>query len=545
MSIVLARPLRAALAGLTALGLLAAAGCGSNPDAPTAGAATGIVLADAYEDETLNPIAGYSETGYSKIYDGLVRPAPYQAGVLPALEPALATELPQASPDAREWTVKLRTGVKFHDGTDFDADDVVATYRAVLDPVSGSPLATSYDMLASVDKVDATTVKFTLRYPYAPFDRRLLLGIVPAESVATPGPADQSSLNDKPIGTGPYRLESWRKGNEQVLTANADYWGGEPAVRKLTVVIAADDNTRTQRTSAGEFDGAWLPPKLAATFADRDGYTVVAHPSADFRAVSLPTGHPVTGDPAIRLALNHAVDRDAMVKSILAGYGKPAYTPIPDTLGTFHNPQATFAYDPGKAGQILDAAGWRSGADGIRVKDGQRASFTLMYFPSETLRRDLGLAFTSDARKIGIEVNLEGVDRPQFRPRIPRDAGVLGGGDNPYDPDTQAYAALHSSYAQYDASNPFRNPSAYRNPAVDAALDAGRRSIDPAQRVTAYQDLQTSLTEAPSNVMLAFLDHTYVMKDGSWTGTRPVLEPHSHGVSWGPWWNLRDWKPVP
>ncbi|MEV0730100.1 ABC transporter substrate-binding protein [Polymorphospora sp. NPDC050346] len=543
MSSALSRPLRAALGGLTALGLLAAAGCG-NPDAPDgAGAATGIVLADAYEDSTLNPVAGYSETGYSKIYDGLVRPAPYQAGVLPAIEPALAAQLPEPSADAREWTVNLRTGVTFHDGSTFDADDVVATYRAVLDPVSGSPLAGSFEMLQAVDKVDATTVRFTLKYPYAPFDRRLMLGIVPAESVATPGPADASPLNEKPIGTGAYKLESWRKGSEMVLTANPDHWGGEPAVKKLTVVIAADDNTRTQRTGAGEFDGAWLPPKLAATFADRDGFSVVAHPSADFRAVSLPTAHPVTGDPAIRLALNHAVDRQAMVDNILAGYGKPAYTPIPDSLGTFHNPQATFAFDQARAGQILDAAGWVPGSDGIRVKDGQRAAFTLMYFPSETLRRDLSLAFTSDAKKIGIEVNLEGVDRPQFRPRIPQDAGLLGGGDNPYDPDTQVYATLHSSYAQYDANNPFRNPGAYRNEAVDAALDAGRRSVDPAERTRAYQDMQAELIKAPSNVMLAYLDHTYVMKDGDWTGTRPVLEPHSHGVSWGPWWNLRDWKP--
>ncbi|BCJ63510.1 ABC transporter substrate-binding protein [Polymorphospora rubra] len=538
------RSLRVVLGGLTALGLLAAAGCGSNPDAPDAAGATGLVLADAYEDPSLNPIAGYSETGYSKIYDGLVRAAPYQAGVLPAIEPALAAQLPQASPDAREWTVSLRTGVTFHDGSAFDADDVVATYRAVLDPTSGSPLASSYEMLQAVDKVDASTVRFTLKYSYAPFDRRLMLGIVPAESVATPGPADASPLNEKPVGTGAYKLESWRKGSEMVLTANPDHWGGEPAVKKLTIILAPDDNTRTQRTAAGEFDGSWLPPKLAATFADRDGYKVVAHPSADFRAVSLPTGHPVTGDPAIRLALNHAVDRQAMVDNILAGYGKPAYTPIPEALGTFHNPQATFAYDPAQAGQILDAAGWVPGPDGIRVKGGQRAEFTLMYFPNETLRRDLSLAFTSDAKKIGIEVNLEGVDRPKFRPRIPQDAGLLGGGDNPYDPDTQVYALLHSTYAQYDANNPFRNPGAYRNDAVDAALDLGRRSIDPAERTRAYQDLQAELIKAPSAVMLAFLDHAYVVKtDGAFTGTVPVLEPHAHGTSWGPWWNVRDWKP--
>ncbi|MGA3541672.1 ABC transporter substrate-binding protein [Micromonosporaceae bacterium DT194] len=528
----------ALVAGLAVLGLLAA-GCTDPRD--SASDPGSIVLADAYEPETLNPIAGYSETGESKIHDGLFRIASAGADGRPRIEPALAAAPAEISADAREWTITLRDGVRFHDGSAFDADDVVATYRAILDPAVSSPLVSSYEMIDSVEKADGNAVRFRLKYSYAPFDRKLLLGIVPSEALATPAPVTESAMNNAPVGTGPYKLESWRKGSQLVLVANDAYWDGVPQVKKLTYVIAADDNTRAQRTTSGEFDGAWLPPKLAGTFADTDGYTVVAHPSADWRSVSLPAGDPVAGDPAIRLALNHAVDRQAMVDSILAGYGAPAYTPVSDAFGDYHDAAVTFAHDPAKAEQLLDAAGWQTGADGIRVRDGKRAAFTLMYFPTDILRRDLSLAFASDAKKIGIEVSLDAVDRPQFRPRIPADASLVGGGDNPYDPDTQLYPTLHSRYADHDAANPFRNPSGHRDAEVDAALDAGRRTTDEAARQEAYRTVQAEYAADPSHVMLVFLHHTYVMKDGGWTGTTPVLEPHAHGVTWGPWWNIEDW----
>ena len=498
-----------------------------------------LVLADAFEPEAFNPVAGHGETGSSKVYDGLVRLVGGPG--LPELEPALAVELPRVDAAGTTWTVPLREGVRFSDGSAFDAEDVVATYRAVLDPVSASPIAGNYAMVESVSAPDSSTVEFRLTEPYAPFPTKLLLGIAPAEALATPGPAEESPLNTEPIGTGPYLLTE-RRGDRTVYTANPDHWDGAPEVEELVVVYVPDDNTRAQRMAAGEFDGTTLPPLLADRVGEADGLSVVGHPSADHRSVSLPAGDPVTADPAVRLALNHAVDRDAMVESILGGHGVPAYTPVPEVLGDAYAPDATFSHDPELARQLLDDAGWTVGTDGVRVRDGVRAEFTLMYFPEETLRRDLAQAFASDALAVGVEVDLEAVDRPQFRPRIPTDAGLLGGGDVPYDPDTQLYAALHSDYTRDGVGGPFDNPSDYVDPAVDAALELGRRSTDPAVRAEAYRTVQREFVTAPPAVMLVFLEHVYVMADDDWTGTVPVLEPHSHGVSWGPWWNLRDWR---
>ncbi|MBF6182052.1 ABC transporter substrate-binding protein [Nocardia otitidiscaviarum] len=510
--------------------------------APTTTDDGSLVLADGYELGGYNPIAGYGAAGEAKMYDGLLR---LRGGPgLPEFDPALAIAPPVAATDATVWTVDLRPGVKFSDGTDFDAADVVATYRAVLDPTSASEVRSSYEMIERVDAVDSDTVRFTLRYPYAAFPTKLLIGIVPSEAVATPGPAAESPLNTAPVGTGPYRLTELTP-ERAVLVANEDYWDGPPAVRKVTLVYVPDDNTRAQRMAAGELDGTTLPPLLARTFADRAGMTVSANTSADWRGVSLPSGHPVTGDPAVRRALNLAVDRRAVIDNVLGGYGRPAYTPIPEVYGEAHNPAATFDFDRERAAALLDAAGWRPGPDGIRVRDGQRAAFTVMYKSTDTLRRDLAQAFASDARRIGIEVDLEGLSWDRIEPRVERDAILLGGGDEPYDPDTQAYKTLHSAYLDPAVGSVYDNASRHADPAVDAALDRARRSTDPAARAAAYRDVQSAYIADPSYVFLAFLDHTYVTRDSNWVMSGPVLEPHTHGVAWGPWWSLHTWTRRP
>lgn len=509
------------------------------PASPRGGDGTALVLADGYELGNYNPVAGFGEAGEAKVYDGLVRLSGGQDTGIPALEPALAVTLPVPDTDARVWTVELREGVRFTDGTTFGPEDVVATYRAILDPASASPLATSYAMLESVAATGPRTVEFRLAYPYAPWPTKLLLGIAPSERL-TGGPAEQSPLNSEPVGTGPYRLVSLRP-DQAVYEANEDYWDGAPQVKKLTVVYVPDDNARAQRMAAGELDGANVPPLLANTFATRDGYEVVANTSADWRGVTLPAGDPVAADPAVRAALNLAVDREAMVTNILGGHGRAASTPVPAVYGDAHASGAVFPFDPARAERVLTDAGWVRGPDGIRSKGGVRAEFTVMYFPQDTLRRDLSQAFASDAARIGVRVNVEAVDRAVFPDQLATKAGLLGGGDLPYDPDTQLYSTLHSSYAQPGVGSGYDNASGYVNPDVDRALDDARRSIDPAARAADYRAVQTAYVVDPGYVMLVFLDHTYVLRSSDWTGRAPILEPHSHGVDWGPWWNLREW----
>jgi peptide/nickel transport system substrate-binding protein len=498
---------------------LGAGACTSKPTPPASGdlAGTSLVIAVAHEPESLNPLAGYAEHGAAKIYDGLVE---HRANS--SLRPALATDLPEPSPDGKSWTATLRKGVTFSDGTAFDAHDVAATYRAVLDPAFASPVRQRFPMLTGVQEVDQTTVRFDLSRPYAAFLDLLVLGILPSEALTKPGPVTATAAT--PPGTGPYKLTEWQHGQQLVLEANPSYFDGPPAIKKVTVEFIADDDARASRIREGKLDGTALPPNLARTFESANGLKVVAHQASDLRAIMLPPG-PVTGDPALRLALNYGIDRKALVDGPLAGKAVEVSTPMPDVLAEFVEPTAKFPYDVTKALDHLGEGGWQPGGDGIRVKDGAPAAFTLLYHSGDRLARDLAVAFAAAARGIGVQVTAEAADGAALAARSAKDAVLIDFG-NPFDPDLGLYDLLHGG----------------GNPTIDTALDTGRDATDPAQRAAAYRKLQRTYVGAPAMVVLAAPNHTYVMRD-NWNGYQQVVDADGTDLTWGAWWNLQKWTP--
>jgi peptide/nickel transport system substrate-binding protein len=519
-----------------AAGLVAVAGCSAPTGAGGAGGGSGdgrsIVIGAGSEQDTLNPILGFAPDGASKVFDGLIsRDANLQ------LVPALARAVPTSSADGLTWTARLRPGVRFSDGTPLSASDVVFTYQSVINPAVSSTIASNYDALAVVAAPDDHTVVFTLKYPYAPFGQRLALGIVPKKAFNGVD-INTAPFNTAPIGTGPYTVAEWRKGDRMVLKANERYWDGAPAIKTATVVFVTDDNARATRMAAGEFDATVLPPKLAKTYANRAGYRMVQSRSADYRGLGIPSELPFTSDPTVRLAINTGINRQAMIDTVLAGTGKPAATPISPYLGNWYDPNAVFRYDPAEAGRLLDRAGWVLGPDGKRARNGQPARLPVLYPAGDSLRKELALAAASDIARLGIDTPVEGTSFELMLKRQREAAGLWGGGD-PYDPDSAAYTLLHSRYI---GQRGYVNMTLYRDPAVDAALDAGRRTIDQIARKAAYDAFQAAYVADPGWAFLVFLDHTYVLKD-RWMGQAPQVEPHDHGLLHAVWWNLEKWTP--
>lgn len=516
---------------------LAAAACTGAPTPSASGRPdnTAMVLAEPVEPATLNPLDGYAPNGAAKIFDGL-----YEYQPDGSLRPVLAASAPVVSADGKSWTVTLRTGIRYSDGTPFAAIDVLATYRALLNPAFAAPLRAAYGMLTGVAEVNQNTVRFDLAYPYAPFPDRLVLGIVAAPALATVAPVDQLSMDTHPIGTGPYTLVSWTKGSQLVLAANPKYptaLGGPPKVKKVVVQFVPSDTDRVTKLKAGKLDGAAVAPSETAAFAHADGFSVLTDHTADLRAVQLPASGPVTGDPAIRLALNHAVDRGALVSGPLAGQGTPAATPMPAVLPEFVEPTATFTTDQDDARTTLLQAGWIANTDGGRSKEGVPAAFTLDYPTGDATDTALAGAFATDARAIGITVTPVAVAPDQLAAKAGTDATLISTG-NPFDPDLGLYPLLDSGLA----GSGMGDPSGYHDPAVDTALDTGRHTIDPGQRAVAYRQFQKAYLADPAMVCLVFVDHTYVMRD-NWTGYTAVTDGASQGVTWGPWWNLGAWVP--
>jgi peptide/nickel transport system substrate-binding protein len=529
-------PVPARVVGLPGiLGLaLVVAGCSSS--APSSGEAKpheAIVIGVGQEPDSLSPILGYSKDGASKVFDGLLA---HDRDL--KLQPALARELPEVSADGLTYTFRLREGVNFSDGKPLTSADVAFTYRTILDPSVDTTVRSDLAALDRVDAPDPRTVVFTLKYPYAPFPQRTTLGIVPEHALGgVKGAAlTTDGFNRNPIGSGPYTVDTWRSGEKLVLKANPTYWGGVPAIKQVTFAFILDDNTRATRMAAGDLDAAALPPKLAERFRNDKARTTYKESTADYRGVMLPTGNPVTGDLAIRKALDLAVDRDAMVRGILNGDGEPAFGPVAPSSPLYARELAHPA-DPVAAARLLDDAGWTKGDGGIRAKNGTSAKFTLLYPSGDALRKDLALAYVSDAKKLGIDISLEGLTWDAIEPRMRADALLMGQGA-PYDPDFVSYETFHSSLA----GQAFNNPGYYKNAKVDGLLDKGRRIRDEAGRARVYGDLQRELAADPAWTFLTYLKHVYVV-DNDWSGIGGQVEPHPHDLV-GPWWNIEKWVPV-
>lgn len=515
---------------------LAAAGCapqeGRDADYPTR-----LTLADKDTADNFHPASGYGQTGISPVYDGLLRPDPARGPEsIPDLVPALADGEPEPNADASEWTVRLREGVTFHDGTALDAEDVKATYDVARDAGAGSKVTFRYDLIDEVEVVDDRTVTFKLAYPYGGFKSRLTLAIAPSELVGE-GTVVDGPLGENPVGTGAYRV-SKRSADEVHYEANPDYWGGKPEVESFVITLAADDAARAQRVASGEIDGANVPPSVAASFEGRDEVEVISAPSADWRGISLPR-HPFLEDPAVRRALNIAVDRQAMIDGPLGGHGRAISTALPEIYGDSHNPDAVFRHDTAEAERMLDEAGWRKGPDGVREKDGVRAEVPLYYAGADTLRRDLGIEFSAQMRRIGVSFPTTASTWDDITPRLGEAAAVLGGGSAPYDEDLMSYELLHTREA---ATSEYSNPGDYGSAELDDLLDRARRETDPAKRAGLYRDVQAMYMDNPSNIFVATIDHVYLQRPNKWDKGSLVLEPHIHGATWGPWWNIAEWR---
>ncbi|WP_405765133.1 ABC transporter substrate-binding protein [Streptomyces sp. NBC_01538] len=519
-------------AAITVAAIMTGAAACSAPggSAGSGKAADSVVIGVASEPDTLSPLLGYGKDGNSKIFDGLLaRDADLK------LQPALAKALPEVGGDGLTYTYTLRDGVEFSDGEPLTPADVVFTYRTVLDAKTNNTARSELDAIKAVRASGDDQVVFTLKYPYAPFAGRTVLPIVP-EHIAGAQDPNTGSFNTKPVGTGPYVLAGWSKGEKLTFKANPGYWGGAPKVKTFTMAVIADDNVRATRLRSGDLDGAVLPPNLAATFKNDTGRKTYDAKSYDFRTVTLPTENKVTGDRAIRQALDAAVDRQTMVDKILDGAGRPAYGPLP-TDDPWFDKSIERPQNLGKAKGILDAAGWKAGDGGIRAKGDLRAAFTLLYPSGDKVRQDHALAYASDAKKAGISVTVESATWEVIEPRMKNDA-VLAGFGSTGDPDFGLYTLLHSSLA----GDGFNNMARYDDPAVDKALDTGRRSQDPATREAAYDTLQRALVQNPGYTFLTHINHLYVLAD-RWAGLTTQLEPHEHGFASGPWWNIEDWQP--
>ncbi|HEY7270815.1 MAG TPA: peptide ABC transporter substrate-binding protein, partial [Dehalococcoidia bacterium] len=287
------------------------------------------------------------------------------------------------SPDGRTYTFHLRRGVVWHDGAPFSADDVVFTYALARSPaLRAAPTVAQALAGATVTKLDALTLKVDLAQPYAPLLAYLSFGILPQHLLAQTDPTAMfdAPFNQRPVGTGPYRLDQLSP-DRAVFVANAAYHLAQPYIQRLELRFFRDDGALMAAVRDHALDGAFFAGGVNA------GDYQYLQARKDLRLSSLDSGEvtfiyfnlslPLFQDRRLRQALTYALDRDAIVDEALAGSSPRADSPLPRGSWAYSPSLDRYDSDATVAAALLDDAGWRAGAGGVRAKGGTTLSFTL------------------------------------------------------------------------------------------------------------------------------------------------------------------------
>lgn len=440
------------------------------------------------------------------------------------------------SPDGLTWTFKIRSDVKFTDGVPLTAKDVAFTYNQAMQ----QPTETDLSMLKSVEAVDDTTTVFHFNTPYSAFAyTAAVVGIVPEHAYKA------DSYGKHPIGSGRYMLKQWDKGQQVILEANPNYYGEKPNIKKVTIVFMSEDASYAAAKS-GQVDVAYTAPSY--TVNPVKNYKILSFDTEDIRGINLPcipagnqtpvkkngavypAGNNVTSQLAIRQAVAHGVDREAIVKNVLNGYGSAAYSDCVNE--PWENEAMKVTYNPAKAKAILEADGWKLNGEGIYEKQGVKAEFNLLYIASNSARTGIAMAVKEMLKQVGIKVNPVGSSWDQIATLCYETPHVFGAGSH-------SPTGIRSHY--YSG----KNYASYSNPTVDGyiqqALAAPTVEASYPLWKKAQWDGSTGVTPMGDSpwVWLVEIKHIYFVKEKLNVVDKKI---HPHGYGWTIVNNVHNWS---
>ena len=420
----------------------------------------------------------------SNIFDTLVR-FDKDIKVLPGLSESWS------NPEPKVWIMKLRKGVKFHNGNTFNADDVVFSFNRIKN-WKKSGFKGKVSMIDKVEKVDDYTVKFITKKAFPVFLRKLTyLAILDKETVENKSD-DWVGLH--PIGTGPYKLELWRKGDQIKLKANQDYWAGKPKFDEVIFRVLSNNATRTAAILSGEVDLINRVPVVDVnriksnsklnTFV-KPGLRLIYLQMDQFRDkspyVQTADGKNPFMDVRVRRAIYYGIDEDAIIQYIMKGFAVPAAQFHPSVVVGYDPSIKRVKYDPAKAKELLAEAGYPNGF-----------SVTLDA-PNNRYINDaqIAQAIAASLAKIGIKVKVSAVPKSSFFPKTAKQLTsffLIGWASSDGDGSSMLDGVVHSKddargYGRY-------NNGKYSNPRVDKLIEESDANMDPKSRVKQMQEAQ-------------------------------------------------------
>ncbi|HZU23848.1 MAG TPA: ABC transporter substrate-binding protein [Terriglobales bacterium] len=470
--------------------LLPLLGCAKKPDPGT------LVMIIEASPLNLDPRVGtdaQSERIYELLFDALLRRDEH-FNVVPGL--AEHWEMP----DPRTYVFHLRPGVRFADGQPLTSRDVKWTFDSLLQKKIRSTKGATYQFVTGIDAPDAATVVFHLSQPWATLLFNLsegAIGIVPY------GAGEDFNLH--PVGSGPYRLVRNITDNEVVIERNQNYWGEPARIARVRFTVIPDTTTRALELRKGSADLLMnaLTADMVATLRADPRIAVETGPGSTYTYIGMNLRDPILKDVRVRQALAYAIDRAPMIHYIWRDLVEPASSVLPPEHWAYDATAAQYQHDPARAKQLLDAAGYAPGKDGIRFRLSIKTT-------AEEWNRLLGAILQQQLREVGIAVDIRSSEFATFYADVQKGAfqlftGLRWTGGSNQDPDIFEYVFYSSSIPPRRANRGF-----YSSPKVDALIDAGRQELDQQKRRAIYLQVQDVLNQDLPYIHLWFFNTVIV-----------------------------------
>jgi peptide/nickel transport system substrate-binding protein len=339
--------------------------------------------------------------------------------------PVLLTRIPTVgngdlSPDGRVITYHLRRDVRWQDGPPVTARDVLFTLHAIVDPRNPVRSREGYERIVRTERLDDYTVRLTLGRPWAPAVATFFSYgtapqyVLPEHLLGAVADLAKSDFGARPVGDGAYRLVRWDRGERLVYEANPHYWRGRPRTSRLEVRIVPDPGTNLTLLRSGAIDWNLIAPAQQAALSEKTDLAYAIAPLALVAGIAINTTHPPLDDVRVRRALAASIDRAGISRKITYGRYPPIDTAQPLTSWA-HDPGAHLPrYDPAAADRLLDAAGWRRDAGGVRMRAGRALALTYVQFPETTTGVRVATFVASELAARGIGVTIKSISNAQL-----------------------------------------------------------------------------------------------------------------------------------
>ncbi len=438
------------------------------------------------------------------------------------------------SQDGLVITFYLRKGVKWADGVEFTADDVMFGYRTIIDEKTPTPYKEDFLQVKKAEVLDRYTFRVTYEKPFAPALTSWGNLVILPKHLLEGKDITKTGFARNPIGMGPYKLNKWTAGQEVILDSNKDYFEARPYIDRYIYKIIPDPATMFLELQAGGVDMMGLTPIQYTKQTDNDffktNFQKFRYPMFAYTYMGFNLKHPWFKDKRVRQAIAHAIDRSEIVDVVLFGLGSPATGPyVPNTWP--YNPNVKkYEYNLEKAKKLLKEAGWEdTNRDGMLDKDGKPFEFTILTNMGNSLRMNTATIIQWRLAKIGIKVDIRAIEWSTFINEFVdkrRFQAVILGWSIGLDPDQ--YDIWHSSKTKEKEFNFV----SYNNPEVDALLEKGRRTFNIEERKKAYYKIQEILADELPYIFLYVPDGTPIVHS-RFKG----IKPSPIGISY----NLHKW----